>query len=101
MLLLGLRWQGDGPQGQTVAMAAAKIALITTGGTISTMDSGQGAVPSAGGTELLRSLGDAALEIEAEMIEFARIPGCEMTPEKMTELAGLVERELARDEIAG
>ncbi len=82
-------------------MGTSKIALITTGGTISTIDAGRGAVPKAGGVELLRMLGDSARGIEVETIEFARIPGCEMTPEKMTELARAIERELARDEIAG
>jgi L-asparaginase len=82
-------------------MSKPKIALITTGGTISTLDSRQGTVPKAGGAQLLSVLGDAASGIEAEVVEFARIPGCEMTPEKMAELALVVERELARDEIAG
>jgi L-asparaginase len=82
-------------------MASAKIALITTGGTISTRDAGKGALPTADGAELLRALGKARGALEVEVTEFSRIPGCEVTPQKMAELAMLVERELDRDEIAG
>jgi len=82
-------------------MAASKIALITTGGTISTIDTGRGAVPKAGPADLLRILGDSARGIEVETIEFARIPGCEMTPATMLALADAIERELKRGEIAG
>jgi L-asparaginase len=82
-------------------MATSKVALITTGGTISTVDRGLGAVPQSGGVELLRMLGDASRGIDVETIEFARIPGCEMTPPRMCELAEAAEHALARDEIAG
>ena len=82
-------------------MGRSKIALISTGGTISTIDAGRGAVPQCGAAELLAMLGDAAREIEVETIEFARIPGCEMTPEAMVRLAQAIESALARDEIAG
>lgn len=82
-------------------MAKAKIALITTGGTISTLDSGQGAVPRRGASELLDQLGAARESFDIELIEFAKMPGCEMTPAKMAELAQTGARELARDEIAG
>lgn len=82
-------------------MAKATIALITTGGTISTLDSGQGAVPRRGASELLDQLGTARESVEVELIEYARMPGCEMTPARMAELSQTVARALARDEIAG
>lgn len=82
-------------------MSAKKVALITTGGTISTLDSGKGAVPKRGAAELLEQLGAARESADVEVIEFARMPGCEMTPAKMAELADAVARALARPEIAG
>ncbi len=82
-------------------MSAKKIALITTGGTISTLDSGHGAVPKRGAAELLDQLGSARESLEVEVIEFAKMPGCEMTPAKMAELSRTIARELARGEIAG
>jgi L-asparaginase len=82
-------------------MTQSKVALITTGGTISTLDSGKGAVPRRGGKDLLRQLGSASAKGDVEVIEFAKIPGCEMTPAKMAELAQRVVQELARPEIAG
>jgi L-asparaginase len=82
-------------------MAQAKIALITTGGTISTLDSGKGAIPKRTGAELLEQIGAARAGFEVEVIEFAKIPGCEMTPAKMAELSTLAAQQLAREEVAG
>ncbi len=78
-----------------------KVALITTGGTISTLESPGGAVLRRGGAELLGQLGNGAEGLDLELVEFAKIPGCEMTPERMAELSIAVSRELSRDEIAG
>lgn len=80
-------------------MAQRKIVLITTGGTISTADSGQGALPARGARELLGMLGPAAAAFDVEALEFDRIPGCEMTPSRMVELARTIERELERPEV--
>ncbi len=82
-------------------MAQPKIILISTGGTISTVDSGKGAMPRRGGADLLSALGEGREEVSAEVSEFAKIPGCEMTPLRMAELAQTVARELRRADIAG
>ncbi|HEY6395810.1 MAG TPA: asparaginase, partial [Candidatus Binataceae bacterium] len=65
---------------------------------ISTYDSGKGAVVTRGGAELLEHLGDPG---SVSVVEFAKIPGCEMSPAKMAELSRAVARELARPDIAG
>ncbi len=80
---------------------AQKVALITTGGTISTLDATGGAVPKRGGAQLFDQLGKAGEGLDVDLIEFAKIPGCEMTPARMAELSATVARELARSEVAG
>ena len=75
-------------------MRTQTIALITTGGTISCNDTGGGAVPRLRGDDLLASLRGAADLPAVEVVELASIPGCEMTPAKMAELATVVRREL-------
>ena len=82
-------------------MAQAKIALITTGGTISTLDSGKGAIPKRTGAEMLEQIGAARAGFEVEVIEFSKIPGCEMTPARMAELSAVAARQLARDDVVG
>ena len=82
-------------------MKTPTIALITTGGTISTLDSGHGAVPHRGGRELLHHLGEKRTEVSAKVVDFEKIPGSAMTPAKMAELAGAIELELRRPTIAG
>jgi len=82
-------------------MAAAKITLITTGGTISTRDAGSGALPHLDGDDLLQLLGAPADLPPVDIIAFAKIPGCEMTPRRMAELAATVAQALARDDCTG
>jgi L-asparaginase len=82
-------------------MQAPRIALITTGGTISAFDSTRGAMLTRGGRELLAQLGPARRRFAATATDFARIPGCELTPERMAELSSFVARTLARRDIAG
>jgi L-asparaginase len=84
-----------------IEMAQGKVVLITTGGTISSVDSGKGAVPKSSGTELLERLGAAPEAVNVEVIEFSKIPGCEMTPARMAELSALAAQHLTRDEVAG
>jgi L-asparaginase len=81
--------------------AQAKVVLITTGGTISTFDSGRGAVPKRGAAELLAAVGDARRGIAVRALEFARIPGCEMTPGRMAELSSVIARQFVRADVAG
>jgi L-asparaginase len=78
-----------------------KIALITTGGTISTFDSGKGAVPKFGARDLLAKLGSRRGEFSVRSVEFAKVPGCEMTPKLMAALARVVARELRRADVSG
>jgi L-asparaginase len=82
-------------------MASEHVVLITTGGTISTFDSGRGAVPKRGARELLACLEAHRDEVPARVAEFAKIPGCEMTPERMAALAQTVASELRRAGTAG
>lgn len=79
----------------------ASVALITTGGTISTRDAGAGAVPRLSGADLLGLLGASPEIPQVDVIEFDRIPGCEMTPRRMVELATVVARESRRDPCLG
>jgi L-asparaginase len=82
-------------------MKTPTIALITTGGTISTLDSGHGAVPHRGGRELLHHLDEKRTEVSAKVVDFEKIPGSAMTPAKMAELVGAIASELRRPAIAG
>ncbi len=82
-------------------MSIPTIALITTGGTISTLDSGHGAVPHRSGRELLHHLGEKRTEVSAKVVDFEKIPGSAMTPARMAELARAIESELRRPAIAG
>jgi L-asparaginase len=80
---------------------AAKVVLITTGGTISTRDSGKGAVVSRTGAELIEQLGSPPGLPDIKVIEFARVPGCEMTPLMMANLVATLEQELEANDVAG
>ncbi len=82
-------------------MQAPRIALITTGGTISTFDSGRGAVFKRTGRDLLAQLGSERRRVAATVVDFARLPGCEMTPERLAELSKAVAGTLRRRDIAG
>jgi len=82
-------------------MKTPTVALITTGGTISTLDSGHGATPHRGGRELLHHLGEKRAEVSAKVVDFEKIPGSAMTPIKMAELARAIESELRRPAISG
>jgi L-asparaginase len=82
-------------------MRKGKIVVIATGGTISSRDAGAGAVPQLSGADLLQLVGTPADLPDVEVVEFSRIPGCEMTPTQMVALAALLTRELARDDCGG
>jgi L-asparaginase len=82
-------------------MSQKTIVLVATGGTISSTDAGAGAVPHLSGADLLRMVGAPAELPGVEVVEFARLPGCEMAPRRMAELAAVVTRELARDDRCG
>jgi len=82
-------------------MGTGKIVIVATGGTISSRNSGAGAVPELSGADLLQLVGTPADLPEVEVVEFSRIPGCEMTPAQMVALAALLTRQLARDDCGG
>jgi len=82
-------------------MGQLKVVLITTGGTISTFDKGRGAVVARDGAQLLRTLGAERRSLRVKVIDFARIPGCQMTPELMAKLSERIARELRGAEVAG
>ncbi len=82
-------------------MRKGKIVVIATGGTISSRDAGAGAVPQLSGADLLQLVGTPADLPGVDVVEFSRIPGCEMTPAQMVALAALLTRELARDDCGG
>jgi L-asparaginase len=77
------------------------VALITTGGTISTLDSGAGAVPVLRGSDLIKRLGETTHLPAVEVTELAQLPGCEMTPAMMAELALTVRRAAAAQDCIG
>jgi L-asparaginase len=75
--------------------------VVATGGTISSRDTGAGAVPQLSGADLLQLVGTPADLPRVEVVEFSRVPGCEMTPAQMVSLAALLARELSRDDCGG
>lgn len=81
----------------------AKIALITTGGTISMRYDPAlgGAVPAVSGDELLQMVPGVEDVAQLELIEFANVPSCYMTPQMIFDLCGLIRTTLAREDIDG
>ncbi|MGH7246955.1 MAG: asparaginase, partial [Pseudomonadota bacterium] len=59
------------------------------------------AIPKLGARDLVTRLGVRPTEVPLRTVEFARIPGSEMTPMRMAELASLIRRELGRAGVAG
>jgi len=81
----------------------SKLLFIFTGGTISMKydPATGGAVPALSGREILAFDPGIGQLAEAEVVDFARLPGPHMAPEKMWELSELLRKELQRDEITG
>jgi L-asparaginase len=80
-----------------------KIAVITTGGTISMRYDAAlgGAVPAVSGEELLEMVPGLRDVAELELIEFANIPSCHLTPDTMFELCHVIQATLGRPDIDG
>jgi L-asparaginase len=80
-----------------------KIAVITTGGTISMRYDAAlgGAVPAVSGEELLEMVPGLDTITDVELVEFANLPSCHLTPQKMFELTGVIRDLLARPDIYG
>jgi L-asparaginase len=80
-----------------------RISMIFTGGTISmTIDASTGgAVPSLSGEQILGRMAEIQSLAEIDCIEFGKYPGPHVTPAMMLDIAGLADRECARDDIDG
>lgn len=80
-----------------------KIAVITTGGTISMRFDAAlgGAVPAVSGEELLEMVPGLRDIADLELIEFANIPSCHLTPDTMFELCHVIQATLGRPDIEG
>ena len=77
-----------------------KIAIITTGGTISMRYDARlgGAVPAVSGEELMRLVPGLDDVARVELIEFANVPSCHLTPDRMFELCGVIRETLERED---
>ncbi|HLT02572.1 MAG TPA: asparaginase [Geminicoccaceae bacterium] len=80
-----------------------KVVLISTGGTIaSRFDAKLGrTVASQRGEDLLAQVPQLAEIAEIEVDDFATVPSFDMSAEFAFELAGRINRQLARDDVAG
>ncbi|MFN8008721.1 MAG: asparaginase [Terriglobia bacterium] len=80
-----------------------KTLFLFTGGTISMkIDPELGvAVPVLSGEEILSFVPGLDQLCEFEILDFSRLPGPHMTPEKMVELSDLLNQQLARKDVQG
>lgn len=79
-----------------------KILLIATGGTIAMRkDSFGKVVPAVSGYDLLESLPSLRQAAEWEVIDFSNVASCNMSPEKMQELARIVENGFKDPDLKG
>ena len=63
--------------------------------------SGNGVIPAVSGQDLVQAVPGLADLCELEVKEFSNIPSCQMTPEKMHELAKQVKETLADPQVSG
>ncbi len=80
-----------------------KVIVVTTGGTIAMRYDAEknGAVPAVSGRELLEAVPPLRDLCPLEVREFSNIPSCWMTPQRMRDLALVVEDALAGEDVAG
>jgi len=79
-----------------------RVAVLTTGGTISTRDvDGRGARPFLRGEDLLKEIPGLAEVAEVETAELAFVPGAHMTLPTMRQMSERARQMLARPEVAG
>lgn len=79
-----------------------RVAVMTTGGTISTRDvDGRGARPFLRGEDLLKEIPGLAEVAEVETVELAFVPGAHMTLSTMRQMSERARQMLARPEVAG
>jgi L-asparaginase len=84
-------------------MTSPKVLFVFTGGTMSMKFDPEigAAVPAYSGKEVLAMVPHLDSIGPYELIDFARLPGPHMTPEKMFELSKLLNVQLGRDDIVG
>jgi L-asparaginase len=84
-------------------MLLPRIAVITTGGTISMRYDARlgGAVPAVSGDELLQLVPSLDAVAELELIEFSNLPSCHLTPAIMFDLCRLIQRTIQRPDLQG
>jgi L-asparaginase len=80
-----------------------KIAIITTGGTISMRYDARlgGAVPAVSGDQLMKLVPGLDDVARVELVEFANVPSCHLTPDRMFELCGVIRATLEREAVMG
>ncbi len=80
-----------------------KVAVIFTGGTISMKIDPRisAAIPALSSEEIMSMVTNIDKYADIEIVNFARIPGPHMTPQRMMELSKLVKKLVKRDDITG
>lgn len=82
--------------------ARPAVLMVFTGGTISMrIVPGRGAVPAAGGEEILGAVPALRDHVDPRVVDFDRLPGPHWTPERMSDLARLLDTELSGGRFAG
>jgi len=78
------------------------VLMIFTGGTISMrIVPGRGALPASGGKEILESVPKLATLAKITCEDFDRLPGPHWTPDRMLDLARLIDTRLAEGDFVG
>ena len=82
---------------------AKKVAVVFTGGTISMKVDPRlkAAIPSMSSEDIMSMVTNIDQIAELDIVEFGKLPGPHMTPEKMMELKRVVEEKLNQDDIVG
>lgn len=80
-----------------------KVIVFSTGGTIAMKPdpAGAGVVPAVSGEDLVKAVPGLADLCAIEVREFSNIPSCQMTPQRMFELAGRVSEAQAEADVCG
>lgn len=80
-----------------------KVAVIFTGGTISMKVDPRinAAIPALSSEEIMSMVTNIDKYTNIEIINFAKLPGPHMSPEKMMELSKLVRKTISRNDITG
>ena len=80
-----------------------KVAIVFTGGTISMKVDPRlaAAIPALSSEEIMSMVTNLDKLSDIEIINFSRLPGPHMTPEKIMELSNLIKSIVKRDDITG